>query len=114
VVDEAVWAGVWNATKTAVAISVPRPRGSAVLAFIVQPTGEWVAADVSAVERGNLGKLGSSRGAYDKVETEPVRWLERRDGLFQVVLRTRAWKSGRRFTVSEPLLIRPDGTVVWR
>jgi hypothetical protein len=114
VVDDAVRAGVWNAARTAVAISVSRPRGSAVLAFIVQASGEWVAVDVSAVERGNLGKLGSARAGYDKVETEPVRWLGRRDGLFQVVLRTRAWKAGRRFTVSEPLLIRPDGTVLWR
>jgi hypothetical protein len=114
VVDQAVRAGVWNATNTAVAISVQRPSGSAVLAFIVQATGEWVAIDVSDVERTNLGKLGIARAGYDKVETEPVRWLAGRDGSFQIVLRTRAWKAGRRFTASEPLLIRPDGTVVWR
>ena len=49
-----------------------------------------------------------------RFETTPVAWLHRDDGLLGVSMRTRAWRSGQRYTVSEPLLIRPDGTVLWR
>jgi hypothetical protein len=40
--------------------------------------------------------------------------VQRDDGLFQVIMRTRAWKSGKRYTVSEPLVIRADGTPLYR
>lgn len=113
-VERALRAGIWNRDKTALAIHLPVPRGTALLVFILQATGEWVPVDVSPVERANLGKLGVPGTAFDSVVTVPLRWLDRSDGLLQVEVRTRAWKSGQRFTVSEPLLIRPDGTVLWR
>jgi hypothetical protein len=113
-VERALRAGIWNRDKTALAIHLPSPRGTALLVFILQATGGWLTVDVSRVERANLGKLGVPGTAFDSVETAPLRWLDRSDGLLQVEVRTRARKSGQRFTVSEPLLIRPDGTVLWR
>ena len=106
-------AGLWNSNRTAVAVSVPSPKATVVFVFLRQTSGTWLAVDASGVEGGNFGKLGG-RSGYERFETKPVEWLGRDDGLFQVVMRTRAWKAGQRFTVSEALAIKPDGTVLWR
>ena len=80
-----------------------------------QPDGAYLVADASGVEVGNFVKLGFlPRADYERFETIPVEWLHRDDGLFQVRIRTRAWKAGQRYTVYEPLIIRPDGTVLYR
>ena len=107
-------AGLWNTNRTAIAVSLPRPKGSVVFVFLRQTQGTYLAVNASGVEDGNFGKLGRDRANYERFETTPVEWRHRNDGLFQVVMRTRAWRAGRRFTVSEPLIIKPDGTVLWR
>jgi hypothetical protein len=108
-------AGLWNSNLTAVAISFPKPKASVIFIFLRQTNGTYLAVDASDVEGGNFGKLGiAGREDYDRFETTPIKWLYREDGWFQVVMRTRAWKAGKRYTVSEPLLIKPDGTVLWR
>jgi hypothetical protein len=108
-------AGLWNSNRTAVAVSFPRQNASVIFVFLQQTNGTYLAVNASGVEGGNLGVLGSrGRKDYDRFETTPVKWLYRDDGRFQVVMRTRAWRSGRRYTVSEPLLISPNGTVLWR
>ncbi len=107
--------GLWNSNRTAVAVAFPRPKASVVFVFLRQTNGTYLAADASGVEGGNFGKLGiAGRKGYDRFETMPVRWMHREDGWFQVVMRTRAWKAGQRYTVSEPLLIKPNGTVLYR
>jgi hypothetical protein len=109
--------GLWNSNRTALAVSFPRPRPqpSEIFVFLHQTNGTYLAVDASGVEGGNLGKLGSrGRKDYDRVETTPVEWLYRDDGRFQVVMRTRAWRAGRRYTVPENLLISRNGTVLWR
>jgi hypothetical protein len=108
-------AGLWNSNRTAVAVSFPRQNASVIFVFLQQTNGTYLAVNASGVEGGNLGVLGSrGRKDYDRFETTPVEWRHRDDGRFQVVMRTRAWRSGRRYTVSEPLLISPNGTVLWR
>jgi hypothetical protein len=110
-------AGHWNSNRTAVAVSIaqPHPNASLVFVFIRQNEGAYLAVDARGVEGGNLGKLGIARHAgYDRFETTPTGWLHREDGRFQVVMRTRAWKDGKRYTASEPLLIGRNGTVLWR
>ncbi len=107
--------GLWNSNRTAVAVSFPRPKASVILVFLRQTNDTYLSADASRVEDGNFGKLGwFGRTGYGRFETTPIRWTHRPDGWFQVVMRTRAWKSGQRYTVSEPLLIKPDGTVLYR
>ena len=107
-------AGLWNTNRTALAVSLPRPNGSVVLVFLRQAQGSYLSVNASGVEGGNFGKLGRDRADYERFETTPVEWRHRNDGLFQVVMRTRAWRAGRRYTVSEPLIIKADGTVLWR
>jgi hypothetical protein len=108
--------GLWNSDRTAVAVSVPQqhPKDSVVFVFLRRPDGTYLATDVSSVETGNFGKLGPPRTDCERFETTPVEWLHRDDGLFQVRIRTRAWRAGQRYTVYEPLIIRPDGAVLYR
>jgi len=109
--------GLWNSNRTAVAVSfpMPGPRASAIFVFLQQTNGTYLAVDASGVEGGNLGVLGSrGRKDYDRFETTPVEWLHRDDGRFQIVMRTRAWRAGKHYTVSENLLISRGGSVLWR
>jgi hypothetical protein len=110
-------AGLWNSNRTALAVSFPRPRpeASVIFVFLRQTNGTYLAVDASGVEGALLGNLGSrGRKDYDRFETTPVEWLYRDDGRFQVVMRTRAWTAGKRYTRSENLLISRSGTVLWR
>lgn len=110
-------AGLWNSNRTGVAISLPRQKakGSLVFVFLRQTNGVYLAVEASGVEGGNLGKLGIAGPApFDRIETTPIRWHAHEDGVFHVEMRTRAWKDGKRYTVSEPLLIRSNGTILWR
>lgn len=109
-------AGIWNSNKTAVAISLARPKASLIFVFLRQTNGECLAVDVSGIEGANLGVIGDAkRAAYDRVETTPIKWLPREDGLFQILVRTRAWKSGQRYTVSRaPAVIKADGAITWQ
>jgi len=111
----ALGTGLWNSNRTAVAMGIPKPKASLVFVFLRQTGGKYRAVDCGGVEGGNFGKLGiAGRAAYDRFETTPVEWLHRDDGRFQVVMRTRAWKSGRRYTVTEPLIVTADGTPLYR
>lgn len=110
----ALGSGLWNSNRTAMAASITRPKGSVVFVFLLQSNGTYLATDASGVEDGNFGVLGRPRTDYERFETTPIQWLHRDDGKFQVVMRTRAWRGGQRYTVSEPLLIRPDGLVMRR
>jgi hypothetical protein len=111
---KALDAGLWNSDRTAVALSVAHPKASVIFVFLRQPNGTYLAADASAVEGANFGFFGHLRTDYERFETKPVEWLHRDDGLFQVRMRTRAWRAGKRYTVSESLIIKPDGTVLYR
>ena len=107
--------GLWNSNKTAIAIAVTRPKASLIFVFLRQRGGTYMAVDISGEEGANFGRLGNAgRVGYDRFQTTPIEWQHRDDGMFEVVIRTRAWKSGRRYTVSEPLIIRADGTPLWR
>lgn len=105
---------LWNTDRSAAAISSPAPEGSRVFAYLRQKDGAFLKVDVSQVEDGNFGKLGHKRNAYERFETKPLQWSARPDGVLQLTIQTQAWKSGKRYTVSEPLLVQPDGKVLWR
>jgi hypothetical protein len=112
---KALGKGLWNSNRTAIAISINRvPKPSLIFVFLKQSNGQYLAGNVSDVESGNFGVLGFGRADYQRFETTPVEWLHRDDGRFWVVMRTRAWKAGRRYTVSERLLIDRDGTPLYR
>ena len=114
-VFRALGSGVWDTNRTAVAVAVPQPKATVIFVFLRQTNSAWLAVDVSAVEGGNFGKLGlGGREPYERFETVPIEWRYFDDGYFSVVMRTRAWKGGKRYTVSETLVITPMGTVIWR
>ena len=108
----ALSSGLTHPDGAAVAIAIPRAEASLVL--VRRPDGTHLAADASQVETANFGVWGRKRHEYDRYETIPIKWLSRDDELLQVSIRTRAWRNGQRYTVVEPLRIRPDGTVLFR
>ena len=90
---EVLRTGLWNSTRTALAVSIPQqyPKASVIFVFLRKRDGTYQTADVSKVEAGNFGKLGLlPRTAYEHFKTTPVEWLHRDDGLFQVRIRTTA------------------------
>jgi hypothetical protein len=105
---------LWNADKTAAVAATSEASGTRVTAYLRQQDGTFLEIDLSAAENGNFGKLGQRPTEYDRFETKPTKWLPRQDDLFQVSIQTQAWRAGQRYTVSEPLIFRPDGTVIWR
>lgn len=105
---------LWNAERTAVCVSVARPKATLVYVFLKQPNGSYTAVDASRVEGGNFGKLGLQPGSVERFETVPLRWSQRPDGTLELQVRTRSWRQGKRQSVAEPLVIRPDGTIIWR
>jgi hypothetical protein len=110
---------MYSAARRALPMSVDDAQIAAALEKgLKHPTGSAIAmaiaADVSQVETANFGVWGRKRSEYDRYETTPVEWLSREDGLLQVVMRTRAWREGQRYTMNHPLLIKTDGTVLFR
>ncbi|MDO5653858.1 MAG: hypothetical protein Q4G39_07115 [Brachymonas sp.] len=105
---------IWNAEKTAAVTSLPAEAGTILKAYIQQQDETFLEIDLSEVENGNIGKLGHDRKKFERVETKPIKWISRQDDLLQVEIQTQAWRAGRRYTVSEPLIFRRSGTVLWR
>src|SRR5262245_45234065 len=82
-IARAISNGRWNSNRTAVAIAIPKPKASLLFVFLRQTQGDYLAVDVSGMEGANIGYLGPVRH-YDPVETTPLKWLHRDDGLFQI------------------------------
>ncbi len=115
-IAKALEKGCWNSNFTAIAISINKaPEPSLIFVFLKQANGQYLAVNVSAVEDGNLGRLGTpERAAYEHVETILVGWAKRDDGNFEISMWTMAYKAGRRHRIPERLLIRADGTPLYR
>jgi hypothetical protein len=112
-IAQAITHGVWSPNKTALAINISQAKGTLLFVFLRQTHGAFLPVDVSGMEGANVGYLGPDR-RYDRVETTPLKWLNRDDGLFEIQMRTRAWSSGKRYTAIGTLAVRPDGTCLWR
>ena len=105
---------VWNSDGSAAAAAFPGETGTRVVAYLKQDDGGFTEVDLSPVERGNFGKLGREPADYERYETRPIALLSREDELLQVTVETRAWRGGQRFTVREHVMVRGDGSVLWR
>ena len=76
---------------------------------------KFIISDVSLVESGNFGKLGTAtRNKYEKYKTFPTKWLKTEGDYFQIEFTTQAWKNGQRYTVKEPLVVNFDGSLEFR
>ncbi len=94
---------IWNTDKTAYASC---SNG-------VIPTCQVVVrgtkVDVSHVTYSNLGKLGiATADEYQKIVTKPISWLKNTTDIQMVEFKTHAWLNGKRYTVTEPVLVK-DG-----
>ena len=69
-------------------------------------------ADVSAVEKGNIGKLGRNN-KYEKVVTYPISWESDDEFGCMFWFRTHAWLNGQRYTAKEPVYV-TDGRFIQR
>ena len=106
---------LWSSTREAVALAFQDKSQTFAVVFVRMPDGRFSAADINAVEVGNFGKLGTKPDHFRRFETKPVKWLKRSDNLFQVLMETKAWDaSGKALAASEPLVIKSDGTPLFR
>lgn len=106
-IAEAEASGTWNDDKSAVAISIPSENHTGIYVLLVQPNGDHTTIDISRIEDGLFAKLGTAeRAEYD--------WKALEDGDLLLNMRLRAWRDGQRYTVSGPVIIRPDGSVLWQ
>ena len=111
-ISKALNTGLWNSNRTGVAVCLTNSKASTAFVFLKQTGGDYLAVDISTEGLG-IWQIGiAPRSAYERLELTPVRWLARDDGMFMVLMRTRAWKAGQRYTVSKPVLIRQDGTIL--
>jgi len=111
-IREAMDAGLWNGSRTAVAICLPKQKVPAAWVFIRQPGGNFLSVDVSKEGLG-IGRIGiAPQSAYERLELAPVAWPQGDAEMLTIIMRTRAWKAGRRYTISKPLWIRQDGTIL--
>lgn len=107
---------LWHPNGQDLAVAFIGEKNSFIVVFLRNQAGKYLAVDVSQVENGNFGKLGREFRRKD-FATLPTQWLPRpdNDNLVQVVMRTRVWDlAGRRYTVTEPLVITRDGKPLWR
>jgi hypothetical protein len=122
--DEGIAAALWHPNGRDVAAGVNGNGGSFVVVFLEQPTGTFLAVDVSRVERANIGGIGPSR-RYTQRQTKPVEWLPRSriegTGAYrnrpavQIPLQTPVWDEARvRYAGTEALIITRDGMRLWR
>ena len=112
---------VWKKDKSAVAMSFQGVESS--LCIVVYKNEKFLVSDVSKVENDNFANLGFKRLHYDRYLTEPTVWTE--TGRFnytnfsdrtlhQITFRTRAWRNGQRYTVSESLILDEAWKPLWR
>ncbi len=86
-----------------------------VYVLLMRPNGEYTIADISRIQDGLFTKLGLAEPAdYERYETQPVEWITLEGGNLLLKVRLRAWRDGQRYTVSGPVIIRPDGSVLWQ
>ncbi len=115
VIESAQTEGLWTDSNTAAALSIRNDLGTHVYVVLARPDRESLAVDITPIEYGLLGKLGTSdRSQYERFETEPVEWLDVTEDYFLLNVRLRAWRDGQRYTVFGPVRINADGTVIWQ
>lgn len=107
--------GIWTEDKTVVAIAVQQAVSTIVLAFVRQPSGNFLPTDISQIEDALFRKLGlANRVDYDRFETTPVSWISIDSNRHLLEVRLQVWRKGQRFTVAGPVIINADGTVAWQ
>lgn len=106
---------LWNQDKSVAVSTENLSKRTLVTAYVVQGVGKIKTIDLSVVEGQNLAKLGFYKTLkFEKIKTRPLKWIERNDDLLQITFQTQIWQNGQRYTSSESLLFKKDGTVLTR
>ena len=103
--------GVWREEPRAVALSIPRGAEYMTFVFRRQADGSYSAADASWVANTAFGFWGFPRDEIERFETEPLSWHLNDDGHLHVLIQTKGWREGQRYTARGYFLVAPDGTV---
>lgn len=91
---------IWSQDKKAVALC----KNDEVSICYVICNGK--VANVSDVEKANLGKIGNYK--YEKVITYPISWVSNDNFGCMFWFQTQAWVNGQRHTVKEPVFVADD------
>ena len=114
-VDELVRSALWSEDGGAVIMFVNGKNGVYMVGFVRVADGAMKNFDISAVESANFGKLGMDRKKFSRWETKPTGWSIPEAGIFRLMVVTTAWdQEGKRYTMREPMIIRKDGSPLWR
>lgn len=95
--SEDVHPPVWSQDKTAVAFC---ENSDTSVCYVI--CNDKV-ANVSPVERANLGKIGHYK--YEKIVTYPISWESNNKFGCMFWFKTHAWVNGQRHTVKEPVAV---------
>lgn len=111
---------VWRKDMSAVAVCFRRDGPSLCLVAFRQGD-RFLISDVSAIERANFARFGFPHTGCERFLTEPVEWYEpgRDAGLdsrdrHRITFRTCAWKSGKRYILSKPVLLNSKWMPLWQ
>lgn len=113
-IRSALATGLWHDDPSAVAISVPRQNEYLTFVFRRQPDGAFSAEDVSWAANTVFGVWGFRREEIERFETTPIGWRPGSGGNLLLVIQTRGWRAGQRYTGSDIYLVFPDGTMTNR
>ena len=114
VVNAAIENGLWTEDRKAAAVVADTRAGNV---FVVLETDQerYLVANVSPIVTGLFAKLGTTdRSDFEKYVVEPVGWLSQTDSKVIAEFRLRAWRDGRRYSVTGPVAVNSDGTVIWQ
>ncbi len=90
--SNAIAAGLWNDQRTALAIAIPGPNRTLLIALVQQASGDFIAADISRIEGALFRTIGlADRTSYERYRTTPDHWRKAGDHGHLLVVRLEAW-----------------------
>lgn len=105
----------WSDDGKICVVTLSASKRTFVLGFVRIKENVFRSVDLSQVEDGNLGKLGTKRSELHKVKTTVQHWIKRDDSIYQVLIQTVAvGKTGKSETAQEKQLLDENGNPIWR
>jgi hypothetical protein len=107
---------LWTHGGEAAAVSIKVGHKTFMVLFKRSIEGEYLAVDISAVERHCITELNWVKSKIVRAVSAPIElFFHKENGRVAVLVRTRAWDAtGQRYTVKQPLAIGNDGKLFWQ
>ncbi len=107
--------GLWTQNRSAAAVSISDDWGTGVYVVLNRENDAPLVVNITRIGSALFIKLGlADRTEYESYEIQPVEWLEETNARFILSVRLRAWRDGQRYTVSAPVVVNADGSVIWQ